>query len=174
MRNVLQWAHVGLWTRGAAANQQHRRARERSIGHSRDGIGDAWSCGNHGNPEATGELGMGVCHMDGRTLVPDIYDANSLPSDMIPNRLNMTALQTKYAVDAARLQKSGNPGRAGLFVGIQVLGYRFLPFENATTTPRASAGLRFCNSRRTRCKIFPVAVLGISELRMNERERGRL
>jgi Bacterial regulatory helix-turn-helix protein, lysR family len=33
---------------------------------------------------------------------------------------------------------------------------------------------RLCCARRTRCKILPVAVLGISASRMNESERGRL
>jgi hypothetical protein len=59
--------------------------------------------------------------MDRSPLVPNVDDANALPRDMVPDRLNVTALQTENPVDAARFQKAGDPSRAGLFVDVQIL-----------------------------------------------------
>ena len=69
VRDVLQRAHVGLRPRGAAADQQHRRARQRGVGHGGDGVGDAGAGGDHRHAELAGQLGMGMRHVHGGAFV---------------------------------------------------------------------------------------------------------
>ena len=121
MRDVLQRPHIGLRPRRAAADQQHRRARQRGVGHGGDGVGDARTGGRHGDAEAAGQLGMGVRHVHGRALVAHVDDADALPRDMVPDRLDVAALQAEDAVDAARFEKARDPGGAGERVGVEVL-----------------------------------------------------
>ena len=64
---------------------------------------------------------MRVRHVHGGAFVAHVDDADALPRDVIPDRLDMAALQAEDAIDAARLQKSRDPGRAGMLVGVQVL-----------------------------------------------------
>ena len=114
VRNVLQRSHIGLRARRAAADQQDRHAGERRIGHRGDCVRHARSGGHHGHAELPGQLGMGVRHMDRGAFVAHVDDADALPRDVIPDRLDMPALQPEDPVDAARLEKAGNPRRAGL------------------------------------------------------------
>ena len=124
MRDVLQRPHVGLRARRAAADQQHRRARERGIGHGGDGVGDAGTRGRHRDAEAAGQLGMRMRHVHRGALVAHVDDADALLRDVVPDRLDVPALQAEYAIDAARFEKSRDPGRAGERVRVQVLGVR--------------------------------------------------
>ena len=101
VRNILQRSHIGLRPRGAAADQQHRRAGERGIRHGRHRVGDAGTGGDHGDAEAAGQFGMGVRHVHGGALVAHVDDADALTRDVIPDRLDMAALQSEDAVDAA-------------------------------------------------------------------------
>ncbi len=123
MRDVLKRAHIGLRTRGAAADQQHRRAGERGVGHRRDGVGHARPGRDHGDAERAGQLAMSVRHMHGGALVADVDDADALACDMVPDRLDVPALKAEDAVDAALLQKARDPGGASGFVGVQVLDF---------------------------------------------------
>ena len=110
---------------------------------------------------------MGVRHVDRGAFVAHVDDADALPRDVIPDRLDMAALQAEDAVDAARLEKARDPGRAGLLIRVEILRLdRGLAHE---LTP---VGVYFV--RRTRCRILPVAVRGISSSAMNDIERGRL
>ncbi len=120
--NVLQRAHIGLRSRRAAADQQHRCAGERGVRHGGDGVGDAGPGSRHGDAQHASEFGMGVRHMDGRAFVAHVDDADALARHMIPDRLDMAALQAEDAVDAARFEKTRDPGRARGFVGIEVDG----------------------------------------------------
>src|SRR5262245_3649393 len=92
---------------------------------------------------------------------------------MIPDRLNMTSLKTKYAIDAARFQETGNPRRTGLLVGVEVLGLVRGLTHKPTPLP-AHSGPELCCLRKTRCRILPVAVRGISSSRTIDTDRGRL
>ena len=58
---------------------------------------------------------MGMRHVYRGAFVRDIDDADALPRDVVPDRLDMTALQTENAVDSARFQEARDPRRAGLF-----------------------------------------------------------
>ncbi len=103
MGNVLQRTHIGLWPRGAAADEKHGRAGERGIRHRGDAIGYARAGGDHGDAELARQLRMGMGHVDGRALVSHVDDADALAAAEIPDRLDMAALQAEDAVDAARL-----------------------------------------------------------------------
>ena len=103
MGNVLQRAHIGLRARGAAADQQNRRPGERGVGDRRDRVGDARAGGHHGDAELAGEFSMGVRHMDRRGLVANVDDADAKLRGMVPDRLDVPALQAENAIDAARL-----------------------------------------------------------------------
>ena len=72
---------------------------------------------------------MGVRHMDGCALVPDVNDADALPSDMIPDRLNVAALQAENAVDAPRLQKSATQAAQDCSSAFKSWVIDFLPFQ---------------------------------------------
>ena len=121
MRDVLQRPHIGLRARRASADQQHRRARERGVGHGGDRIGHARPGRHHGDAERAGELGMGMRHVHRGPFVAHVDDANAAARDVIPDRLDMAALQPEDAVDAARREKPRDPGRAGKLIRIQVL-----------------------------------------------------
>ena len=63
---------------------------------------------------------MGVRHVDGGAFVAHVDDADALARHVVPDRLDVAALQAEDAVDAARLEKARDPGRARGFVGIEV------------------------------------------------------
>ena len=112
MRNILQWPHIGLRPRRAAADQQHRRARERGIGHRGHRVGDARTGGDHGDAEAACQLRMRVRHVHRGAFVAHVDDADALARDVVPDRLDMPALQAEDAIDPADLEKARDPGRA--------------------------------------------------------------
>jgi hypothetical protein len=121
MRDVLQRPHIGLRARGAAADQQHRRAGERGVGHRGHTVGDAGPGGGHRHAEAAGQFGMGVRHMHRRALVAHVDDADAELRDMVPDWLDMTALQAEHAIDAAPLEETRDPRRAGEIVAVEIL-----------------------------------------------------
>ena len=49
-----------------------------------------------------------------------VDDANAVPRDVIPDRLDVAALQAEDAVDAARLEKARDPGGADSSSGVAV------------------------------------------------------
>lgn len=67
------------------------------------------------------KLRMGMGHVDGRALVAHVDDADPEPGAMVPDRLDMPALQAEDAVDAARLQEAGDPGGDRPGIGVEVL-----------------------------------------------------
>ena len=67
---------------------------------------------------------MGVRHVHGRGLVANVDDADAELRGMVPDRLDMAALQPKDAIDAALLQEPRDPSRARIVIGIEVLGGR--------------------------------------------------
>jgi hypothetical protein len=148
--DVLQRAHIGLRARRAAADQQHRRAGERGIGHGGDRIGHARPGGRHGDAERAGQLRMGMRPVDRGALVAHVDDAEAAARHVIPDRLDVAALQAEDAIDAARLEEARDPGRTRGLVGIEVDG--------------AHGG----------GSILPVAVRGISSSPMKDTDRGRL
>ncbi len=109
---------------------------------------------------------MGVRHVDRRTFVAGVDDADAEPRRMVPDRLDVAALEPEDAVDAARLQETRDPGRTGVGVGVEVL--RFACCHGQPPCPPDSRALR------SRCWIFPVAVRGTSSSRRKLNERGRL
>ena len=60
--------------------------------------------------------------MNCRALMAYIYDADALARHVIPDRLDMAALKAEDEIDAARLEKPGDPGGGGGFVGVEVDG----------------------------------------------------
>ena len=87
-------------------------------------VGDAGPGGDHGDAETAGKLGMRMRHVHGGALVAHVDDADALLRDVVPDRLDVAALQAEDAVDAARLEEARDPGGAGLRVGVQVRRWR--------------------------------------------------
>ena len=175
MRNVLQRPHVGLRARGAATDQQHRRARERRVGDCGDALVTPGPAVTMATPSWSGQLGMGVRHVHGRAFVAHVDDADPEPRHVVPDRLDMTALQAEDAIDAARLEEARDPGGARKRIGVQVANLRggavhlcSSAFLSARCQPPESF------TRSSRCRILPVAVRGMSCSVLNESERGRL
>jgi hypothetical protein len=78
-----------------------------------------------GSPRPTGgprEFGVGVRHVDRCGLMANVDDADAKLGGMVPDRLDMPALQTKDAVDAARLEEASDPGRAGFVISVEIIG----------------------------------------------------
>jgi hypothetical protein len=113
MRDVLQRPHVDLGSWRTAADHQNRYARDGGVGHCGDCVGDARAGGNHRDRGTASEFGMRVRHVDGGALVADIDDADAKPCGMVPDRLDVAALQTEHAVDPARFEETRDPGGAG-------------------------------------------------------------
>ena len=110
---------------------------------------------------------MGVRHVDRGAFVAHVDDPDSLPRHVIPDRLDMPALQPEDPVDATRLEEACNPGRAGLLIRVEILR-----LDCGLAHELTPVGVYFV--RRTRCRIFPVAVRGMSSSAMNDIDRGRL
>ena len=91
--DVLERTHVDLGARRAAADQQHRDARERGVRDRGDGVGHARAGGHHRDPERAGQLGMGMRHVDRGPLVAHVDDADAEPRHVVPDRLDMAALK---------------------------------------------------------------------------------
>ena len=95
-------------------------ARQRGVGDRGDRVGHAGPGSDHRDAELAGQLGMGVRHVDGGALVAHVDDADAEPRDVVPDRLDVAALQAEHAVDAARLEEARDPGGAGVLVGVEV------------------------------------------------------
>ena len=121
VRNVLERPHVGLRTRGAAADEQDRDAGERGVRHRGHRVGNPGAGCHHGDADAAGELGVRLGHVHGGALVPDIDDTDAGLGREVPDRLDVAALETEDAIDAAGLQRFGDPGGDAQCVAVEVL-----------------------------------------------------
>ena len=108
---------------------------------------------------------MRMRHVNRGAFVAHVDDADALARDVVPDRLDVPALQAEDAVDAARFQEPRDPGGAGFRVGVEILnlGHELSLWLAAS-----------CCMRSRRCWILPVAVRGMSASRMKAIERGRL
>ena len=106
MGDPLQRPEVVLRARRAAADQQHRRALELRIGDGGDAVGDAGPGGRERDPELAGEHGVRMRHVDGGALVAHIDDADAAPAELVPDRLDVPALQPEDAVDPAARRRN--------------------------------------------------------------------
>jgi hypothetical protein len=105
--------------------------------------------------------------MNGGAFIAHIDDADSLAGDVIPDWLDMPTLQSENSIDATGLEEARNPGRAGLLIRIEILR-----LDCGLAHELTPVDVYFV--RRTRCRIFPVAVRGMSSSAMNDIDRGRL
>ena len=103
VRNILQRAQIGLSARGAAADHQNWRSSERGVGDPRDRVGHARAGRHHRDAQVAREFSVGVGHVNRRDFMANIDDADAKLSGMVPNGLDVPTLQTKDAIDAARL-----------------------------------------------------------------------
>ena len=122
MRDVLQRAHIGLGPRGAAADQQDRHPRQRRVGHAGDGVGDAGAGSDHRHAEVAGQLGVRLGHVHGGAFVTHVDDTDAAAAEMVPDRLDVAALDAEDAVDATGDEEAGDPGGAAQLVLVQVDG----------------------------------------------------
>ena len=59
--------------------------------------------------------------MNGGSLVTNVDDADAELGAMVPDRLNMAALQAEHAVYPSRLEEAGDPGADGILVGSKII-----------------------------------------------------
>lgn len=79
------------------------------VGNPRHGIGDARPGRDQRHANLSGDLCMGVRHVDRGTLVAHINDPDPLSIELHPQRHDVAATQTEHAVDATGLEATGNP-----------------------------------------------------------------
>jgi hypothetical protein len=76
-----------------------------SIGDGSDTIGDTWAGSGEDDAKPPRKRSIGVCHVDGSPLVAHVNNPHPTLRELIPNRLNMSPLQTEYPVHPAGDQK---------------------------------------------------------------------
>ena len=138
VRDALQWTEIVLRDGRAAADQQHRDALELRVGHRGHAVGDAWTGGDHRDADAATERRVRLRHVNGSAFVAHVDDAHAALAELVPDRLDVPALQAEHAIDAARDQEVdddlGDRSRVGC-------GHAFLlRWCAATTLQRASGG----------------------------------
>ena len=109
VRRALQRTHPVLPCRRTAADDEHRRALEIGIGHRRHAVGDAGTRRHERDAEFAGQQRMRGCHVDGGALVPHVDDRDAVRGEVIPDRLDMTALQSEHALRPARGEEARHP-----------------------------------------------------------------
>jgi len=60
--------------------------------------------------------------MYGCTFVANVDYSDAIAGDMVPNWLDMAALQTKNSIDSALFEEARDPCRATVFAGPEVFG----------------------------------------------------
>ncbi len=105
MRNSLQRSEIVLRARGAAADQHHRHTLQLRVGNRGDAIGDAGTGRDHCDADGARQHGMRMRHVHGGPFVAHVDDAHPALTQLVPDRLDMPALQSEYAIDAAGEQE---------------------------------------------------------------------
>ena len=160
VRDVLQRPHVDLGPRRAAADQQHRGARERGVGDRGDGVGHARARRSPWRPRAAPVSSAWACAMC--TAAP-----SSRTSTMrMPSRATWSQIGWMWPPCRPNTRSMPAPGgsarsrRAGLLVGIEVVAASWLPrsFSSGSVACFASCALgRGAGSCRSRCAASLVA-----------------
>ncbi len=105
VRDALQRPEVVLRSRRAAADQQHRHAFELRVGHRGHAIGDAGPRRHHGDTHAARQYRVRMRHVHGGAFVAHVDDSHAAYPELVPDRLDVAALQAEDTVDAARDQE---------------------------------------------------------------------
>ena len=79
---------------------------------------------HHGDAEFAREFRVGVRHVNGGGFMTDVDDPDPKLRSVVPDRLDMSALQSEDAIDPALLEETRDPGRAGIVIGIEISGAR--------------------------------------------------
>lgn len=108
--DVLQRAAVLLRLRHAPGQHEQRYARDVRVRDAGQAVGDAGSCSDQRDADATGQLGVCMRHMHRSPLVAYVDDADAFRIDPHPQRHDMSAAQAEHAVDTACLQEAGSDG----------------------------------------------------------------
>ena len=104
-----------------------------------------------------------MCHVNRRPLVAHVDDADSQFGTMIPDRLDVAALQAEYPIHAASLEEAGDPGAYRVLVGSEVVdGLAHDAFSLKHIAAGRHARLSSTSVRSLRCSTLPVAVRGMS------------
>jgi hypothetical protein len=82
-------------------------------------------------PSVSRQLCVGMRHVHRRAFVAHVDDADSPPREVIPDRLDVPALEAEDPVDPACLEHMSDPGGHAVLVPVQVLsvGHRLLPCD---------------------------------------------
>ena len=88
---------------------------DRGVRDRGDGVRDAGPGGHDRDRRLAGQLGVGVGHVDRGALVADVDDPDPAPRELVPDRLDVTALQAEHPVDPVlgqelRHQAATDPG----------------------------------------------------------------
>ena len=106
--DALQRAEIVLWHRRAAADQEHRHTLQVRVGHRGHTVGHAGAGGGHRDAHLARQRRVRVRHVHRRTFVAHVDDAHVQLREVVPDRLDVAALQAEDAVDAARDQETGD------------------------------------------------------------------
>ena len=101
----MQWPEIVLGARGAAADQEHGRALQLGVRHGGDAVGHTRTGGDQDDAELSGERGVRMGHVHGGALIAHVDNAYAPLCQLIPDGLDMTALETEHPVDVAGDEK---------------------------------------------------------------------
>ncbi len=141
MGDILQRAHIGLWTGWTAPDQQHRDPRQMGIGYAGNTVCDPRACGRKAYTQFAGQFSMGMGHVNRSPFVPDIDDLHAILCQKIPDRLDVTALQSKHTGHTPAHQRFCDPGGDTVSVGIQVFLYFWIRVFHDSSSHRVNCGL---------------------------------
>jgi hypothetical protein len=103
--NPLERAQVILGARWTTADEQDWYAFQVRVGNGGHAIGHTWPGGGEHDTELARKNRVGVRHMDGGTLVTHIDDAHTTLGELIPDQLDMAALQTEHPIHTSGNEK---------------------------------------------------------------------
>jgi hypothetical protein len=105
VRHALQWPKIILGAWSATANQEQRHTLQLRIGHCGDAVGHAWTGGDQDDTKLPGERCVSMGHVHGGAFIAHIDDAYPLLHQLIPDWLDMTALETEHPIHLSGNEK---------------------------------------------------------------------
>ena len=107
--DALQWPEIVLRHRRAAADQQHRDALELRIRDGGHAVRDTGTRGGHATPSLPVITAWQCAMCTAGAFVAHVEDTHAALREMVPDRLDVSALQAVYAVDTARDEEFDDP-----------------------------------------------------------------
>ena len=107
--DALQRPEIVLRHRRAAADQQDRSALELRIGDRRHAVGDTGPRGRERDAQLARQHRMAVRHVHGGAFIAHVDNPHFALGQVVPDRLDVAALEAVHAVNTAPGDKLGDP-----------------------------------------------------------------